>query len=218
VAQYIVFFNKYNDLAEFDGSNRKCILVGPVTLINVSGISFVSSITADVVTEMVMTESGTGKYRIGSELYTTYMLLSEDVPAFKKLLSMALQGTRVLTFSEYGYLNHVRHSSISTTVGILAPNNKIVETHLQKVCSAKALGMINPTHGAIVIFLKFDQLRSSHIILAHSTPEAETGQEILECNEAWFNYLEETQKLFPSDVITELSYDAFYNLDNIGNC
>jgi hypothetical protein len=220
MAQYLVFFNNYSDLSEFDGSNNSCLFVGPVTVLLVSGTMYLSPYGMgkdDVVTEIVMTPYNPSKYRVGSELFSSCMPFSEDIPQMMKLISFAKNGTRLFTYSEYGYLNHVKYATGSTTVAILGPNSKKVEGYLNQHCPAKARQNINPMHPAIVIFKKFDFQKISYIILAHSTPAEEIGQELIQYNEAWFNYITQEQKLFPEDARSVTLYDAVFGLDRIAS-
>lgn len=219
MAQYIAFFERYMDLAAFDGNNERCVFVGPITTLTVSGTFYLSPYgihTEEVVSEVVTTNYVPTKYRIGNEQFSSCMLFSEDIPGMKKIISFAQNGSRLLSYGEYGFLNHVKYAAVNATIGIMVPNTKKVEAYLIEKCPAKGRQNINPTHPVIVIFKMFDHFKKSYVFLAHSSPAQEIGQEMIEYQDAWFNYITEKQKLFKDDNITEIVHDAVFALDQIG--
>lgn len=220
MAQYIAFFDRYTDLVDFNGNNEHCLFVGPVTTLNVSGKYYLSPYgnhADEVVTEFVTTNNVPPYYKVGKERFTSFMICSEDVPTMKKLIDYATMGTRHLSYSEYGFLNYIKFATLTATVGILVPNNKTIEQYLKEKCMSKRIPNMNPQHPAVVIYKRFDEFKNSYIFLAHSTPHLEVGQELIEAQEGWFNYITGYQKLFIDDNITEVNHDAIFNIDTIGN-
>jgi hypothetical protein len=219
MAQYIAFFDRYTDLVNFNGSNESCLFVGPITTLSVSGTYYLSPYgehAQEVVTEFVVTNNVPPYYKVGSERFTSFMVCSEDIPGMDRLINFAKNGTRLISYGEYGFLNHVKYPALNATIGILMPNNKKVEEYLQEKCRVKRRTNMNPTHQAVVIYKQFDDFKISYISQAHSTPDIEIGQQLIGYQNSWFNYITGNQLLFKDDNITGIIHDAVYELDLIG--
>lgn len=221
MAQYLVFFNAYTDIATFDGDKKTCLFIGPVSVFgSVHALSMSPIVAAGEkgnVTMITTTLPSGNHFRIGKEFFKNFCIFSEDMPNMRKYIHYAEGGTRLLSYSEYGFLNYTKHTTNTVTIGILTPNTKKVHAYLEECCPKKAMGHINPNHEAIIILKKFDQNYNGFIIMAHSVEESDIGAEMIETNEAWFNYISRKQQLFAEDIVSELTDDALLNLHMIAS-